>query len=219
MAYNTERENLRYSEYGRIIYHYVQYLLSMEDRTKRSQAAKQVIEMMTNINPQFKNLEEYKQKLWDHLYIMSDFKLEVDSPYPLPDRARAEFKKPERLPYPKSKIKNRTFGKHLSRFIEKSKEEKDPEKIKGFSETAAYFMKLSYLNWNNESVTDDSIRNDLKAMSDGTLNIGNEFNLDNVKAGGAYQQNYVKEKKKKNRNNRNFKGNNNGRGKKFFKKR
>jgi hypothetical protein len=228
MEYNTQRPVMRYSEYGRIIKSYVDYLLSIEDREKRTKAARSVIEMMTMANPQFKSIEEYKHKLWDHLYAMSNFKLDVDSPYPKPDATDAVFIKPNRLPYPKSKIKKKTFGKHIERFIEKSKHETDPDKIRGFSETAAYYLKLAYLNWNNESVTDEEIKTDLANMSDGYLSFGEEFKLDNVKAGGAYQQNYGREKKPKGKSNfkqRNFKGNGggngngNGGGKRFFKKR
>lgn len=220
MNYNTERSPLQFTEYGRIIQEYVQYLITIDDRDKRNKAARQVIEMMTQINPQFKNLEEYKQKLWDHLHVMSNFKLDVDGPYPVPDKTVGLYIKPDPLPYPKSKLKNKTFGKHISRFIDKSKTETDPDKLKGFSETAAYYMKLAYLNWNNESVTDDSIKTVLKEMSDGHLSIDEDFNLDNVKGGGAYQQNYIGPKKSKNKGKfqqRNFKSNNGG-GRKFFKK-
>jgi hypothetical protein len=217
MEYNSTRPPLRYAEYGRIIQKYVDYILTIEDREKRTRAARQVIEMMMMANPQFKNIEEYKHKLWDHLYIMSDFKLDVDSPYPVPPREAAEFKRPNHMEYPDKKIKNRTFGKNFERFMERAMQCNDPEKLKGYAETAAYYIKLAYLNWNNEHVTDESVKADLYNMSEGKLSVDDSYNLDNVKGGTAYQQNYTLDKKK---NKKHFKKpfRSNG-GKKFFKKR
>ncbi len=218
MEYNTTRPHLRYTEYGRIIKSYVDYILTIEDREKRSRAAKQVVDMMMMANPQFKNIEEYKLKLWDHLHIMSDFKLDVDSPYPVPSHEAAEFKRPEPLEYPNGKIKNRTFGKNFERFMERAIVCSDPEKLKGYAEAAAYYIKLAYLNWNNEHVTDDSVKADLYNMSDGKLSVDETYNLDNVKGGTAYQQNYTLDKRKNKKHKKPFFRSNSG-GKKFFKKR
>jgi hypothetical protein len=196
----------------------VDYILTIEDREKRSRAAKQVVDMMMMTNPQFKNIEEYKLKLWDHLYIMSDFKLDVDSPYPMPSREAAEYKRPDPLEYPSGKIKNRTFGKNFERFMERAIACNDPEKLKGYAEAAAYYIKLAYLNWNNEHVTDDSVKADLYNMSNGKLSVDETYNLDNVKGGTAYQQNYTLDKKKNKKHKKPFFRSNGG-GKKFFKKR
>lgn len=217
MEYNTTRPHLRYTEYGRIIKKYVDYILTIEDREKRNRAARAVIDMMMMANPQFKNIEEYKHKLWDHLYIMSDFKLDVDAPYPPPPPEAAEFKKPEPMHYPDGKIKNRTFGKNFERFMERAVACDDPEKLKGYAEAAAYYIKLAYLNWNNEHVTDESVKAELSRMSDGKLSVDETYNLDNVKGGTAYQQNYALDKKKNKKHKKQFfRGNG---GKKFFKKR
>lgn len=218
MEYNTTRPHLRYTEYGRIIKSYVDYILTIQDREKRSRAARQVVDMMMMANPQFKHIEEYKHKLWDHLHIMSDFRLDVDAPYPIPPREAASFKRPEPMTYPDGKIKNRTFGKNFERFMERATQSDDPEKLKGFAEAAAYYIKLAYLNWNNEHVTDDSVKADLARMSDNKLSVDETYNLDNVKGGTAYQQNYALDKKKTKKH---FKKpfRSNGGGKKFFKKR
>ncbi len=218
MEYNTTRPQLRYTEYGRIIKSYVDHILTIQDREKRTRAARTVIDMMMMANPQFKNIEEYKHKLWDHLYIMSDFKLDVDAPYPAPPPEAADFKRPEHMHYPDGKIKNQTFGKNFERFIERAIVCDDPEKLKGYAETAAYYIKLAYLNWNNEHVTDESVKSDLYNLSNGKLSVDETYNLDNVKGGTAYQQNYALDKKKNKKHKKQFFRGNSG-GKKFFKKR
>ncbi len=155
-------------EYGRNVQSMVEYLVTIDDRAKRLKNAEFIIELMGTLNPHLKQIEDYKHKLWDHLYQMTDFKLDVDSPYPPPTPEQV-FKKPEVIPYPKKDIENRHLGKNLEELIEKALDEKDPEKKQGFTQIIGYYMKLAYTNWHKEPVHDDMIRNELAAMTNGEL--------------------------------------------------
>ncbi len=187
MEYNSQRPKMIIPEYGRITQKMADYVCEISDREKRNAAARQLVEMMATFNPQFKQIEEYRHKLWDHLYIITDFKLDVDSPYPKPDRLDMSQIRPEPLPYPRQKIRFKNYGKNLQTLIEKIKDITDPEKKKSAAETIAYYMKLVHLQWNNENPSDELIKADLKMLTDGELELGGDYNLDNIK-GGPKQQ-------------------------------
>lgn len=155
-------------EYGRNVQRMVEFLLTIEDPAKRLKNAEIVIELMGTLNPHLKAIEDYKHKLWDHLYQMTDFRLEVDSPYPKPT-AEEVHRKPEPLPYPVKKKDNRHFGQNLTALFEKAMTEPDPEKRQGFTQTIGYYMKLAYTNWHKEPVHDDMIKNELSELSGGKL--------------------------------------------------
>src|SRR3982751_2381342 len=117
MEYNTQRPKLLISEYGRYIQNMVRAIAKVEDKEKRNAMARTIIELMSQASPQFKNIEEYKHKLWDHLIIISDFKLVVDSPYPFPDRKDVVVSGTDPLPYPKHRIKMRHYGRNLEALV------------------------------------------------------------------------------------------------------
>src|SRR5262245_13938808 len=110
MEYNTQRPKLKIAEYGRIIQNMAREAAKIEDKQRRNAVARSIIELMSQTNPAFKNIEEYKHKLWDHLIMISDFKLVVDSPYPFPERKDVVVKTNKPLPYPKHKIRFRHYG-------------------------------------------------------------------------------------------------------------
>lgn len=168
MEYNTSRTRMLMPEYGRNVQRMVEYLVTVDDRAKRLKNAEVIIELMGTLNPHLKQIEDYKHKLWDHLYQMTGFTLDVDSPYPPPTPEQV-FKKPEVLPYPQSAIKNRHFGKNLDALIQKALKETDPEKKQGFTQIIGYYMKLSYTNWHREPVHDDMIRTELSTLTNGQL--------------------------------------------------
>ncbi|HSC54437.1 MAG TPA: DUF4290 domain-containing protein [Phnomibacter sp.] len=212
MDYNTGRGSLQMREYGRHVQQMVEYLLTLEDKEQRQRNAEAVIEIMSILNPQLKTVEDYKQKLWDHLFVMSGFKLEVDAPYPKPT-AEAYHAKPEPLPYPKSKIKYNHLGKNLERLINKAMAETDPEKKSGFAHTIAHYMKLAYSTWHKELVHDDGIRQELDAITHGELTFTNTPFVRHRPAPFRDEDSYgpVKRNKfKQNRNNRNSGGGNGG---------
>lgn len=168
MEYNTTRERLIISEYGRHIQKMVDYTLTIEDREKRTRNAYTIVELMGFLNPSQKSVEDYKHKLWDHLYLISDFKLDVDSPYPKPDK-EAYNEKPEPIPYPDQHPKYNHLGKNLESLIEKAMNEEDEEKKQGLANAIAYYMKLTYSTWHKELVHDDSIQSELSAITNGEL--------------------------------------------------
>ena len=116
MEYNTTRNHLTMKEYGRHIQKMVEYLLTLEDREKRQRNAMALIELMGFLNPHLKNVEDFRHKLWDHLFLISDFKLDVDSPYPIPPRETLKVK-PQRIAYPENKIKYKYYGRTTEQMI------------------------------------------------------------------------------------------------------
>jgi hypothetical protein len=172
MEYNTRRVHLLMREYGRHIQKMVDYVMSIEDEEKRQQQAQVMIELMGFLNPQLSNIEDYRHKLWDHLFFISDFKLQVESPYPIPQKETYRSK-PEPLPYPKGYPKYSHLGKNLQAIIEKGLAETDQEKKNGYANCIAYYMKLAYNNWHKENIHDDAIRTELDAITNGQLDFTN----------------------------------------------
>jgi len=159
-------------EYGRHIQKMVEYLLTIEDRKERQQQTRAVIELMGFLNPHLKNVEDFRHMLWDHLFFISDFKLDVDSPYPIPQKETYKAK-PEPMGYPKRYPKYSHLGKNLELVIDKALNEDNPEKKAGFANSIAYYMKLSYSNWHKELVHDDAIRGELNNITNGELEFSN----------------------------------------------
>lgn len=168
MEYNTQRNHLTMKEYGRHIQRMVEHVLTIEDREKRQQQAQVVIELMGTLNPHLKNVEDFRHLLWDHLFFVSDFKLDVDCPYPIPTKETYKVK-PDPLPYPKRKPRYSHLGKNLEVVIDKALKEENPEKRVGFANAIAYYMKLAYSNWHKELVHDDGIRAELNIITNGQL--------------------------------------------------
>jgi hypothetical protein len=172
MEYNTTRNYLAMREYGRHIQKMIEYLLSLKDPEDRQRNAQSVIELMGFLNPHLKNVEDFRHKLWDHLFFISDFKLDVTSPYPIPTRETLKTK-PDPLPYPKRYPKYSHLGKNLELVIKKALSEQNPDKRLGFANAVAYYMKLAYSNWHKETVHDDAIQSELSNITDNQLEFTN----------------------------------------------
>jgi len=221
MEYNTTRNHLTIREYGRHIQKMAEYVLTIEDREKRQKNAAALVELMGFLNPQLKNVEDFRHKLWDHLFVITDFKLDVESPYPIPTR---ETLRPtlEPLPYPKRYPKYNHLGKNIEIIIDKALNEEDAEKRQGFANSIAYYMKLTYSNWHKELVHDDNIQTELSSITKGELEFNNrpfvkhrvENNREEFSSGGKYRKNFGQ---RNNRNNQGGRDNRNNR--KFGKKR
>lgn len=202
-------------EYGRNIQKMVDYILTIEDKEQRQKNAYAIIELMGILNPHLKNVEDFRHKLWDHIYRISDFKIDIDSPYPTPTRDEM-MKKPDPVPYPQKNIRNRHIGRNISQIIDKAVASEDETKKKGYVNSIAYYMKLSYANWHKEQVQDDIIKEELKHLSNGALDYvpGDtrtpRFNTNsNVhKKHAQNNQNRNKGNHNKNRNNNNNNNNN-----------
>src|SRR5688572_15128614 len=138
MEYNTTRNYLSMREYGRHVQRMVEHLLTIDDRERRQQQAQVIIELMGILNPHLKNVEDFRHKLWDHLFFISDFKLDVDSPYPIPQKETYKAK-PKPLAYPKRYPRYSHLGKNLELVIDKALKEELPEKRQGFANAIAYY--------------------------------------------------------------------------------
>ncbi|HRP33604.1 MAG TPA: DUF4290 domain-containing protein [Agriterribacter sp.] len=172
MEYNTTRNHLIMREYGRHIQKMIDYVITIEDKEKRQKNAQSLIELMGFLNPHLKNVDDFRHKLWDHLFLISNFKLEVESPYPIPTRETLKAK-PKVLPYPKRYPRYSHLGKNIEGIINKALQEENPDKRSGFANTIAYYMKLAYNNWHKELVHDDAIRSELNAITNGQLEFTN----------------------------------------------
>lgn len=168
MEYNTSRSQLLMPEYGRNVQKMIEYLTTVEDKEKRLKNAEVIIELMGTLNPHLKTIEDYKHKLWDHLYQMTGFNLEVDSPYP-PPTPESVFKKPEVLPYPQKSMKHRHLGQNVEGLLQMALAETNPEKRQWLTQTIGYYMKLAYGNWHKEPVHDDMIKSEMNEISGGAL--------------------------------------------------
>lgn len=168
MQYNTSRELMAIKEYGRGVHDMVKFLLTIEDREVRQRNAEAVIEVMAILSPHMKAIEDYQHKLWDHLFLIADYQLDVDSPYPIPVK-EVKQSRPEPLPYPKTKIRWNHFGKKFEDLFNRAMEEQDEEKRQGFINVLALYMKVAYNNWHKENIQDDMIKDELAQMSKGKL--------------------------------------------------
>lgn len=176
MEYNTVRDYLQIKEYGRNVKKMVSYIISVEDREKRTQLAKTTVRVMSQLNPSSKDTEDYWHKLWDHLYIISDFKLDIDSPYPMPERSMLLIK-PEPIAYPKNKIRFRHYGKTIERMIAKACEMEDGDEKQAFVSVIGNHLKKLYITWNRDSVDDQLIIDQLAMLSNGKLKMDENFEL------------------------------------------
>ena len=179
MDYNTSLPKMVIPEYGRNIQKMIDHAVSAKDREERNKIARAIINVMGQLNPHLRDVTDFKHKLWDHLFIISDFKLDVDSPYPKPTR-ETFISKPELLKYPSNDIKFKPYGKTIERIIEKAKDFEDGEMKSFLVETIANHLKKSYLNWNRDSVNDEVIIQHLKELSGGKLKLSDTARLTNT---------------------------------------
>jgi Domain of unknown function (DUF4290) len=229
MEYNTTRNHLVMREYGRHIQKMIEYLLTLEDKEVRQRNSQAVIELMGFLNPHLKNVEDFRHKLWDHLFLISDFKLEVASPYPIPTRETLKAK-PDPLGYPKRYPKEAHLGKNLELVIKKALQEENPDKRNGFANAIAYYMKLAYTNWHKETVHDDAIQSELTRITQGQLEFTNTPYVKSFRPSdnrgererggyGDYRNKRNQKFQQRNNNNNNNRNDRNGGNGKFKKKR
>ena len=171
--YNYLRRRLMIPEYGRHIQEMIDSLLEIEDREERTRQAKAVIAVMGNLNPLLRDTADFTHKLWDHLFIMSDFKLDVDSPYALPTREDLAVK-PERLEYTQSDISHKHYGKNIVRVINRLKFE-DPSAVEAEMSDVVRYMHGKRMEYNQEHPTAEMIANDIKNLSEGGINLEEEW--------------------------------------------
>ncbi|MGS2739040.1 DUF4290 domain-containing protein [Sinomicrobium sp. M5D2P17] len=170
LEYNTERERLIIPEYGRHIQKMIDYAISIDNRDERNKVARAIIGVMGNLNPHLRDVPDFQHKLWDQLFIISDFRLDADSPFPKPERELLE-QKPEPLDYPQNHPKYRFYGNNIKRMIDVCNSWEESDLKEGLKFTIANHMKKSFLNWNKDTVEDDVIFGHLYELSDGKINL------------------------------------------------
>jgi hypothetical protein len=178
--YNTSRKKLVLPEYGRNIQYMIDHAMSLDNREERIQSAQAIIDVMGNMNPHLRDIDDFKHKLWDHLAIMSEFDLDIDWPYKLPTKEILE-EKPNIIPYNNYTIRFKHYGKAIELFIAKAIEIEDEEERQALIKLIANHMKKAYLTWNRESVNDEVIFSDLKHLSKGKLVAPDDLKLAEVK--------------------------------------
>ncbi|MBB5397713.1 DUF4290 domain-containing protein [Mucilaginibacter sp. AK015] len=201
--YNSTRSKLLLSEYGRNVQNMVKYIVALPTKEERNKYAQVVIDLMGFLNPHLRDVADFKHKLWDHLHIISDFQLDVDSPYPKPN-PEAIHLKPEPLKYPHQRIRYKHYGKTIEMMIEKAKAIEEPERKRHMVQAIANFMKMAYVQWNKDSVADETILSDLYALSGGALKLEENVNLNRVEFRGNQYNN--QNNNNRGRNNQNTRG-------------
>ena len=184
LLYNTERVTLHIPEYGRNVQKMVDYLKTIEDRQKRNEQARAIIKVMEIINPAVHHQDDYEHKLWDHLHIISGFDLDVDSPYPAP-APESLHQQPLPVPLNKTPLKATHYGRNIENMIELIAEKEDGDEKTAMIRTLAVYMRQQYLIWNKDTVSDETILQDIERLSDNRIRVPEGLQLSK----GASEQN------------------------------
>ena len=179
LEYNTQREPLKMSEYGRNILKMVEQLREIPDREKRTEQARAIIKTMEILNPQVRQQENWEQKLWDHLYMIAGFDLDVDSPYPCPVKEDFETK-PVPLPMKGTKIRATHYGRNIEKILDLLAQEPDGEVKTQMIRSLAIYMRQQYLIWNKDSVSDETIFADIEKLSEYKIKVPEGITLGKV---------------------------------------
>lgn len=202
LRYNTQENHLVLSEYGRGVQSMVDHLKTIEDKGLRTQMAEAIVKVMINLNPSIKELENYEQKLWDHLYLMAGYQLDVDGPFEVP-KPEALLERPEKLGYNETRIRYRFYGRNLQFMVDSVQTIEDPDVKRAYLNYIASFMVNSSNNWNDEILTAQQVVQHLSDLSKGALQINPEeleIHLEaKRKKPSNYQgkKNYKKKKKRR----------------------
>lgn len=183
LEYNSKRPDLIIPEYGRHVQKLIKHAQKIEDLEEKQNFVNEIVNLMHQMNPHTRNVEEYREKLWKHLFRIAKYDLEGIQPLigeiPTTDDSKI---KPERVPYPQTIRKYRHYGRNVQQMVEKAIGMEDPEIKDEYIQMIGYYMKLAYKNWNRDHyVNDEIIKEDLVAMSGGKLEIPESFSLDHIK--------------------------------------
>ena len=202
MEYNTNKTQLQMPEYGRIIQQLVERCQELENRDERNEMAVAIVDFMGQRNPQLRDESNYKHKLWDHLFIMANYDLDVDSPYPFPTMEELK-EKPKRMEYPKLQGDFKFYGKSILQLIDKAIELEDGDEKDALIQVIANNMKKSYNVYNKEHVQDEVIFRHLKDLSENRLDLTGLDSLEKSKIYYATNRNGKSTGKNQNQNNQN----------------
>lgn len=215
--YNYTRKKLRLPEYGRHIHEMIDFLMTIEDREQRNRQAKIVIGIMGNLNPMLRDTADFTHKLWDHLFIMADFQLDVDSPYPIPSRQMLN-PAPRKMEYPRKEIAMKHYGKNVEKIIKALAASDDSAGVEAAVASIAKYMRTKSYEYNQEHPNNEIIIKDIKRMSDGSIPL-DEVAINNIKS--DYKQSfsaYGKKRQQKVHGGKNQHGNRQGISRRQFSK-
>lgn len=204
LDYNTEREKLILPEYGRNIQKMIADVKAIENREKRNEQVRAIIQIMAMLNPQVKEMADYKHKLWDHLQMIAGYDLDVDSPYPIPEKAFQD-EKPEPIPIDKTQVKAACYGRNIENMINLIATREEGEAKTEMIKMLALYMRQQYLIWNKDNVADETIFSDMEKLSDGKLKVPEGLELGAIAQGASFNRPGIGANhsgKKKNRNRR-----------------
>lgn len=209
LEYNTARSKMLIPEYGRNVQKMIDHAVSLTDREERNKVVQAIIKVMGELKPELRDVEEYIPKLWNHLFIMSDWKLDVDSPYPQPSKEILS-EPPFKVDYPQTKIKIGHYGKNVEKLIAKAVEMEEGDEKEALVKTIACMMKQFYMTFNSISIEDEVIGDHLAKLSDGKIKLTDlsflPSNSSIIKTHGLLtNNNNNKKQNNKNRNNNNNK--------------
>jgi hypothetical protein len=207
LYYNTEVEKLQMPEYGRNVLKMVEQMKSIPDRGKRTAQAAAIVKVMERLNPQVHQQDNYSQKLWDHLYMIAGYDLDIDSPYPAPV---PEFvnSRPEQIPLNTKPIKARHYGRNIESILNLIASEPEGEIKTAMIRSLAIYMRQQYLIWNKDTVADETIFQDIERLSGGRVKVPAEVELTKISADSTFARpgmNLNYGNRNNNRNNRNRK--------------
>ena len=178
--YNTQRKKMSLPEYGRNVLKMIEHIKTIKDPEERNRAARSIIQIMSNLNPNLREVTDYRHKLWDHLMIIADFDLKVDSPYPAPDRTKLDAK-PNKVPYHNGEITYAHYGRIVPALIEAASAMDDGEEKEYLTVLILNQMKKDYITWNKAQVADELIIRDLSAISGGRLKAPENFRMPDIR--------------------------------------
>jgi len=178
--YNTQRKKMALPEYGRNVQKMVDHAKSIKDREERNRAARTIIQIMGNLNPQLRDIGDIKHKLWDHLALIANFGLDIDSPYPIPEPSKF-VEKPRQIPYHQGEIRYLHYGRLIEMMIDAASEMEEGEEKEYFTSLILNQMKKSYVTWNRSQVSDEVIIGDMKLLSGGKLKMTDGIKILEVK--------------------------------------
>lgn len=187
LDYNTEREKLAMPEYGRNVLKMVEDVKRIVDRAKRSEQARAVVRVMEILNPQVHSADNWEQKLWDHLYIMAGYDLDVDSPYPMPSPEQRKSR-PEIIPLKKKPIKATHYGRNIESIIDLIASEPEGEMKTAMIRSLAMYMRQQYLIWNKDSVADTTIFSDIEKLSDYRIKVPEGLTLSRISSDSNFSR-------------------------------
>lgn len=204
MDYNSDREKMIIPEYGRNVQNLIKYAKTLENPVHRQVFVEKIIDLIMQMHPQNKNLEDYRLKIWSHAFRIASYELDVQ----LPDGMDLTFKKepikPDPMDYPKMETRYRHYGQNIQTLIDKAKSMEEGPVRDGFVEVIGSYMKLAYRTWNKEPyVSDDIILNDLENLSDGELELHTEGSLDNLAGGNKKRKRQTNQSSGGSSNNKN----------------